>query len=96
MHGGHRYLGDGHITPDNNAAENAIRPSVVGRKNRLFAVSPSGADAAGTIYSVIETAKACGIGLYEYLRFLFEKIPYASSEADYAALLPKNVVLASP
>jgi transposase len=86
-----RYLEDGHITPDNNAAENAIRPFVVGRKNWLFAGSPSGADAAATLYSLIETAKACGLEPYQYLRFLFEKIPYASTEADYAALIPQNV-----
>jgi transposase len=85
-----RYLEDGHITPDNNAAENAIRPFVVGRKNWLFAGSPSGADAAATLYSLIETAKACGLDPYQYLRFLFEKIPHASTEADYAALLPQN------
>jgi len=88
-----RYLEDGHITPDNNAAENAIRPFVVGRKNWLFAGSPAGADAAATLYSLIETGKACGIEPYQYLRFLFEKIPYASTEADYAALLPQNVMI---
>jgi len=86
-----RYLENGHITPDNNAAENAIRPFVVGRKNWLFAGSPNGADAAATLYSLIETAKACGLDPYQYLRLLFEKIPYAHSEADFAALLPKNV-----
>ena len=86
-----RYLENGHITPDNNAAENAIRPFVVGRKNWLFAGSPSGADAAATLYSLIETAKACGLDAYQYLRILFEKIPYARSEADYAALLPQNI-----
>jgi transposase len=86
-----RYLEHCSITPDNNAAENAIRPFVVGRKNWLFAGSPSGADAAATIYSLIETAKACGIEPYKYLRFLFEKIPHAKSEADYAALLPQNL-----
>lgn len=32
-----RYVEDGHVTPDNNAAENAIRPFLVGRQNRLFA-----------------------------------------------------------
>lgn len=86
-----RYLENGHITPDNNAAENAIRPFVVGRKNWLFAGSPDGADAAATLYSLIETAKACGLDPYRYLRLLFEKIPYASSEADYLALLPQNI-----
>jgi len=86
-----RYLENGYITPDNNAAENAIRPFVIGRKNWLFAGSPSGADAAATIYSLIETAKACGIDPYQYLRLLFEKIPYAHTESDYEALLPQNV-----
>ena len=86
-----RYLENGHITPDNNAAENAIRPFVVGRKNWLFAGSPSGANAAATLYSLIETAKACGFDPYQYLRLLFEKIPYASTEADYMAFLPQNI-----
>ena len=86
-----RYLENGHITPDNNAAENAIRPFVLGRKNWLFAGSPSGASAAATIYSLIETAKACGREPYKYLRCLFEKIPYATNQSDYVALLPQNV-----
>ncbi|MHC1726756.1 MAG: transposase [Syntrophobacteraceae bacterium] len=85
-----RYLENGYITPDNNAAENAIRPVVVGRKNWLFAGSPSGADAAATLYSLIETAKSCRLDPYQYLRFLFEKIPFAKTEADYAALIPQN------
>jgi transposase len=86
-----RYLENGHITPDNNAAENAIRPFVVGRKNWLFAGSPNGADAAATLYSLIETAKACGLDAYQYLRVLFEKIPHARTEADYASLLPQKI-----
>jgi transposase len=88
-----RYLENAHISPDNNAAENAIRPFVVGRKNWLFAGSPAGADAAATLYSLIETARACGLDPYQYLRFLFERIPYASTEADYAALIPQNATL---
>jgi len=62
----------------------AIRPFVIGRKNWLFAGSPSGADAAATLYSLIETAKACRLDPYQYLRFLFEKIPYAGGQTDYA------------
>ena len=41
-----RYLDQGYITPDNNAAENAIRPFVVGRKNWLFSGHPNGASAS--------------------------------------------------
>jgi transposase len=54
-----RYVEHGDITPDNNAAENAIRPFVVGRKAWLFAGHPNGAHAGATLYTLIETAKAC-------------------------------------
>ncbi len=36
------YIEDGHLTPDNNLAENSIRPFVVGRKNWLFRGTPEG------------------------------------------------------
>ncbi len=86
-----RYIEDGHITPDNNAAENALRPFVIGRKNWLFAGHPNGAHAAATLYSLIETAKACGLDPYHYLRFLFSKIPYCRTVEDDRALLPQNL-----
>jgi len=50
------YLEDGHIEIDNNKAENAIRPFVIGRKNFLFSGSPRGADASATMYTLVETA----------------------------------------
>ncbi|NIP72027.1 MAG: IS66 family transposase, partial [Gammaproteobacteria bacterium] len=55
-----RYLDDGRLEIDNNGAENAIRPFVVGRKNWLFADTPAGATASANLYSLIETAKASG------------------------------------
>jgi transposase len=36
------FLDDGRLELDNNIAENAIRPFVIGRKNWLFAGSPRG------------------------------------------------------
>jgi transposase len=81
----------GHITPDNNAAENAIRTFVVGRKNRLFTGHPNGAHAGATLSTLIETAKACGLEPYAYLRFLFTKIPHAQTDEQYAALLPQKL-----
>ena len=86
-----RYLEDGNITPDNNAVENAIRPFAVGRRNWLFAGHPNGAHAAATIFSLIETAKACGLEPYHYLRLLFERLPYARTEQDFKALLPQFI-----
>lgn len=86
-----RYLEDGCITPDNNLAENAIRPFVVGRKNWLFSGNPRGAKASATLYSLIETAKANGLEPYSYLRFLFEKLPLVNSTSEYKTLLPQYV-----
>jgi transposase len=82
------YVEDGLLTPDNNLAENAIRPFVVGRKNWLFAATPEGAWASATIYSLIETAKANGLEPYRYLRYLFEHLPEASTAEHYRSLLP--------
>jgi transposase len=87
-----RYLEDGHITPDNNAAENALRPFVIGRKNWLFNGHPKGAAASAALYSLIETAKANGLKPYFYLKHLFEKLPLAETEDDYRNLLPQNLL----
>src|SRR6056297_18336 len=86
-----RYLENGHITPDNNAAENALRPFVVGRKNWLFNGHPRGAAASAAIYSLIETAKANGLKPYFYLRYLFDHLPLAETAEDYKKLLPQNL-----
>ena len=85
------YIEDGHYKPDNNAAENAIRPFVVGRKNWLFAGAPNGADAAATFFTLIETAKANGLEPYAYLRFLFERLPLVKDQDGYRNLLPQNI-----
>jgi transposase len=86
-----RYLENIHITPDNNMAENSIRPFVVGRKNWLFCGHPNGAHSSATLYSLIETAKSCGLEPYRYLRFLFEKLPHAQTQEDHEALLPQRL-----
>ena len=59
----------------NNAAENAIRPFTVGRKNWLFADTPKGASASAAVYSIIETAKANGLNVYTYLEYLLLYMP---------------------
>lgn len=77
---------------DNNLIENAIRPFVVGRKNWLFNVTPVGARASASFYSLIETAKANGLEPSRYLRYLFEKFPYAKTSEDVFNLLPINIL----
>ena len=52
-----RYVGDGRLEMSNNAAERAIRPLALGRKNYLFAGSDEGGRRAAIMYTLIETAR---------------------------------------
>ena len=88
------YINDGRLTMDNNLAENAIRPFVIGRKNWLFSGTPEGAAASAMLYSLIETAKANGLEPYSYLRYIFNALPLATSPEDHLALLPWNLTQA--
>jgi transposase len=63
-----RYVNDGRIEIDNNAAERALRTVALGRKNYLFAGSDAGGERAAAIYSLIGSAKLNGINPEAYLR----------------------------
>nr|WP_255324719.1 transposase [Thiorhodovibrio frisius] len=85
------FLDHGAVEIDNNEAENAIRPFVVGRKNWLFSGCPEGAQTSALLYSLIETAKANGLEPWAYLNHLFEQLPLARTPEAIEALLPFNV-----
>lgn len=80
------YLLDGRLAISNNAAENAIRPFTVGRKNWLFADTPKGAAASAAVYSLIETAKANSLNVYTYLEYLLLYMPDTDWHNDPAQL----------
>ena len=44
------------------------------RKNYLFAGSDAGGERAAAFYSLIGTAKLCGLDPEAYLRYVFERI----------------------
>jgi hypothetical protein len=69
-----RFLDDGSIEIDNNAAERAIRPIALGRKNWLFAGSGKGGERAAAILSLIGTAKLNGLDPETYLRDVLTRI----------------------
>lgn len=75
-----RFLEDPDIPLQNNRAENAIRPFVVGRKNWLFHNTANGAVASADMYSIVETAKANNLDVYKYLNYLFRWITVANHE----------------
>ena len=56
-----RYVEDGQLEIDNNAAERALRVVALGRKNFLFAGSDAGGDRAAAIYSLLGSAKLNGL-----------------------------------
>ncbi len=69
-----RYVTDGRVEIDNNAAERAIRALVLGRRNYLFAGSDAGGETAARLYSLIGTCRLGGIDPYGYLRHVLERI----------------------
>ncbi len=83
-----RYIDDGHLSIDNNRAERAIKPLVIGRKNWLFSNSANSAAASAMLYSIVETAKANGLILYDYMVKCMKEL--AKAEPDIDALLPWN------
>jgi transposase len=85
-----RYVESGDYPIDNNPAENAIRPFVIGRKSWLFSASQNGATSSANLYSLIETAKANGLEPHTYLQKIFTELPNAKTVEDIENLLPWN------
>ncbi len=86
------YVSDGKVEIDNNAAERAIRPLVVGRKNHLFAGSELGGHTGAALYSIMGTAKLNGIDPKAYLTAVLKRIN-CTPITEVAELLPWNINL---
>jgi transposase len=84
-----RYVTNGRLEMSNNAAERAMKPPVLGRKNYLFCGSDAGGRRAACVYTIIETAKMNGINPEAYLTDILQRIgDHPSNQID--ALLPWN------
>ena len=87
-----RYTTDGRLDICSNAAERAIRPLALVRKNWLFVGNDAGGESAATIYALAQTAKLNGLDPEAHLRAVIDRI------ADYpnkriGELPPWNIVL---
>ena len=82
------YLEDGRLNIDNNRAERAIKPFVIGRKNWLFSQTKNGANASAVHYSIIETAKANGLTPFDYVMTCLNEL--CKPKPDIERLLPWN------
>ncbi|MGF6231985.1 hypothetical protein QFZ27_005940 [Inquilinus ginsengisoli] len=63
-----RYTTDGRLEMSNNAAERAIRPLALGRRNWTFAGSDAGGRRAAAMYTIIESAKMNDLDVEAYAR----------------------------
>jgi transposase len=62
-----RFLDDPRIPLDNNQTERGLRGVVLGRKNHYGSRSRRGTEVAAIFYSLIESAKLCGVEPKRYL-----------------------------
>ena len=83
-----RYVDDGRLSIDNNRAERAVKPFVIGRKNWLFSQTANGAHASATLYSIVETAKINGLIPFNYICACLDEL--FQPEPDIDSLLPWN------
>jgi hypothetical protein len=71
-----RFLDDGFLAIDNNAAELTLRHIAIGRKNWLFAGSAKGARTAATLFTVTSSCHRHGIDVFAYLRDILERLAH--------------------
>ncbi len=83
------YLEDGGCSFHNNTSERSCKAFVTGRKNWLFSDTQDGAHASALVYSIVETAKANGVDIYNYLKYLLIKSPTnQTSDEEFEKLCP--------
>lgn len=88
------FLSNSIIPLDNNAAERSIRPFCLGKKNWVMIDTIQGAEASAIIYSIVETAKANDLKIYDYLKYLLEELPKYTKPFD--SKLPTKLFPWSP
>ena len=91
-----RFLDDGRLEVDNNAAENAMRCIAVGRRNYLFAGSDAGGDRAAAIYTLVRTATMNGENPEAYLKDVLTKIADGHPINRIGELMPWKTTNAPP
>lgn len=83
------FLEDGRVEIDNNATENDIRPSAVGKKNWLFVGSPDAGKRSAVMYTLLISARNHGVDPQAYLQAVIERLPGARP-GELEELLPAN------
>ena len=83
------YLLDGRCEISINRAERKAKSYAIGRKAFLFHTSETGAGASAVMYSIVETAKANNLNIFQYLYTVLLYMPdYTNSSAGIEQLMP--------
>ena len=76
------YLQDGRCELSNNRAERNAQSYAIGRQNSLFHTSVNGAVASSVIYSLVETAKANNLNVFQYIYILLLYMPGCKNRSE--------------
>jgi len=93
------FLTDGEVPIDDSASERALRNFTIGRKNWVTINTVRGAQASAVIYSITETARANGLNVYYYIKYLLEQLVLLMDEqgnieqSSLVALMPWSKTL---
>jgi transposase len=96
------FLENGKLPISNNYCEAGLRPFATARRAWLFADTPKGAVANAVLYTLVETAKANELNVYNYIKFLLEEMPnidfynhpeLIESHLPWSAKLPDDCIL---
>ena len=71
---------DGRCEISNNAAERRAKSYAIGRKAFLLHTSTAGAEASAVMYSIVETAKANSLNVFQYLYTVLLYMPDYKNE----------------
>ncbi len=87
------FLLDGHIPISNNIAERAVKPFTILRSNMLFVKNEAGAEISARLFTIIQTAKANGLKVEEYLTYIMENIGKVETKEllPWSKTLPKEL-----
>ena len=76
------YLQAGRCELSNNRADRNAKSYAIGRKNSLFHTSVNGAVASSVIYSLVETAKANNLNVFQYIYILLLYMPGCKNRSE--------------
>lgn len=78
-----RYLEEGDLAIDNNAAERAMRPVAIGRKNWLFVGTPTAGRRAAVLMSLIARCKSNHVEPWTWLRDVLTELPKGAAPEQF-------------